>query len=149
MQLISGQREVASQILRIVANALIYIDQSGGQGKTRWPDDAPKAMLAKLESAAKGSKQEKRLRSQLSSMGYIRVHLFGEELGKRPLTGRTVAAHWRRGHWRRQPFGPGRAERKLIRIRPVWVGAGPPGSSEGEPGRAYQVDPAGEDRKGR
>lgn len=37
VQLISGQREVASQILRIVANALIYIDQAGGQGKTRWP----------------------------------------------------------------------------------------------------------------
>jgi len=105
VQLISGQRELASQILRIVANALIYIDQSGGQGRPRWPDDAPKAMLAKLEGAAKGTKQEKKLLSQLSSMGYTPVHLFGEELGKRPLvegetaTGRTVAAHWRR-HWR-------------------------------------------------
>jgi len=67
VQLISGQREVASQILRIVANALIYIDQSGGQGRTRWPDDAPKGMLAKLEGAAKGSKQEKKLLSQLAT----------------------------------------------------------------------------------
>ena len=146
VQLISGQREAASQILRIVANALIYIDQSGGQGRTRWPDDAPKGMLAKLEGTAKSSKQEKKLLSQLSSMGYSPVRLFGEELGQRPplegatATGRTVAAHWRRGHWRRQAFGPGRTERKLIRIRPVWVGAGPAGSAEGEPGRAYQVD---------
>jgi len=60
-------------------------------------------------------------------MGYTPVRLFGEELGQRPpldgaiTTGRTVAAHWRR-----QAFGPGRAERKLIRIRPVpalkWCG---------------------------
>jgi hypothetical protein len=153
VQLISGQREVASQILRIVANALIYIDQAGGEGRTRWPDDAPKGMLTKLEGAAKGSKQEKKLFSQLSSMGYTPVRLFGEDIGHRApvegagAIGRTVAAHWRRGHWRRQAFGPGRAERKLIRIRPVWVGAGSAGRGESEAGRAYQVDTGEDERK--
>lgn len=30
----------------------------------------------------------------------------------------SPAAHWVRGHWRRQPFGTGRAQSKLIWIRP-------------------------------
>jgi hypothetical protein len=30
--------------------------------------------------------------------------------------------HWRRGHIRKQPHGPGRIERKLIWIEPVLVG---------------------------
>lgn len=32
-------------------------------------------------------------------------------------------AHWRRGHWRRQVHGAGRAERKLVFIRPILVNA--------------------------
>ena len=32
--------------------------------------------------------------------------------------------HWRRGHIRRQPHGPGRGQRKLVWIEPVLVGAG-------------------------
>lgn len=38
-------------------------------------------------------------------------------------TGRSVAPHLRRGHWRRQRFGPGRAEVKRIRIAPAVVNA--------------------------
>jgi hypothetical protein len=31
-------------------------------------------------------------------------------------TGKHVAAHWKAGHWKRQPYGKGRTERKLIWI---------------------------------
>jgi hypothetical protein len=37
--------------------------------------------------------------------------------------GRTVAPHVRRGHWRRQYYGPGRQLVKRIRIAPVLVNA--------------------------
>jgi hypothetical protein len=37
--------------------------------------------------------------------------------------GGTRRPHWRRGHFRRQPVGPARSERKLIFIRPVLVNA--------------------------
>ncbi|OBK38612.1 hypothetical protein A5658_03580 [Mycobacterium sp. 1245111.1] len=39
-------------------------------------------------------------------------------------TGRTTAPHRRRGHWRRQHFGPGRAQIRRVRIAPVMVNAG-------------------------
>lgn len=33
-------------------------------------------------------------------------------------TGRHLVSHWRSGHWKRQVFGVGRAERKLVWIQP-------------------------------
>jgi hypothetical protein len=35
----------------------------------------------------------------------------------------TVAPHWRRGHFRMQPFGPGKVERKLIFVAPMLIHA--------------------------
>lgn len=43
-------------------------------------------------------------------------------------TGRTTAPHRRRGHWRRQHFGPGRTQTRRVRIAPVMVNAGRLGS---------------------
>lgn len=43
-------------------------------------------------------------------------------------TGRTTAPHRRRGHWRRQHYGPARSQTKRIRIAPVLVNAGRRGS---------------------
>jgi hypothetical protein len=37
--------------------------------------------------------------------------------------GWTVAPHWRRGHWRAQPCGPGRSERRRVAIPAVLVNA--------------------------
>lgn len=37
--------------------------------------------------------------------------------------GWTVSPHWRRGHWRWQPFGPGRSERRRVAIPSVLVNA--------------------------
>lgn len=39
-------------------------------------------------------------------------------------TGRTTAPHPRRGHWRRQHYGPARSSIRRIRIAPVMVNAG-------------------------
>ena len=33
-------------------------------------------------------------------------------------------SHWRRGHWRRQPIGEGRTERKLVWIEPMLINGG-------------------------
>lgn len=35
--------------------------------------------------------------------------------------GWTITPHWRRGHWRAQPCGPGRSERKRVAIPAVLV----------------------------
>jgi hypothetical protein len=40
-----------------------------------------------------------------------------------PGTGARKSPHWRRGHWRSQPFGAGRTQRKLVMIPSVLVNA--------------------------
>jgi hypothetical protein len=37
--------------------------------------------------------------------------------------GNGVAPHWRRGHFRMQPYGPGKQERKLIFVAPILIHA--------------------------
>ena len=37
--------------------------------------------------------------------------------------GSSRRTHWRRGHFRRQPYGPARSSRKLIFIKPILVNA--------------------------
>jgi|GEM_PF-3754414 len=39
-------------------------------------------------------------------------------------SGELTIRHVVRGHWKMQPYGPGRSDRKLIRIEPYWRGAG-------------------------
>lgn len=40
-----------------------------------------------------------------------------------PSTKCSVRSHWRRGHWRSQPVGTGRLERKILWIKPIYVNA--------------------------
>lgn len=48
-----------------------------------------------------------------------------------------VAPHWRRSHWRYQPCGPGREQRRLVRIESTQVGPAIPLESR----REYAVHP--------
>jgi len=41
------------------------------------------------------------------------------------VTGRHLSAHWRSGHWKRQVYGEGRSQRKLIWIMPYEAGEKP------------------------
>jgi hypothetical protein len=52
------------------------------------------------------------------------AHLASSEPGTHP------RLHWRRGHWRNQPYGPARHERKYLWIEPTLVGAGMAASEE-------------------
>ncbi len=51
------------------------------------------------------------------------VEAQGEGGGGEGAGGWTVKPHWRRGHWRAQPCGPGRAERRRVAIPSVLVNA--------------------------
>jgi hypothetical protein len=56
------------------------------------------------------------------------VVLYHRENGEVPSDGNgkggwTVKPHWRRGHWRLQPCGPGRSERRRIAIPSALVNA--------------------------
>ncbi len=114
--------------LKLVVNALCYVAAYPDDIAAAWPDGTPSKLKHKVLHGT--GKEQKRAKSKLEALGYVPVHICGQQLAKQvathvsPATGlRHVATHWRRGHWRRQAFGPGRSLRKLIWVMPVRVGA--------------------------
>jgi hypothetical protein len=79
-------------------------------------------------AAKKGREQqekaERELRTAVVFYGFAQeITLFRQETTE-PDNGKggwTVTPHWRKGHWRWQPCGPGRSERRRIAIPSVLV----------------------------
>lgn len=88
--------------------------------------------MAKAKDKRKAELGQKLINSALYKVEFIqqRIKLYEEEfLQPRQPTARvglevhrpSPKPHWRRGHYRQQPFGPGSAMRKLIFIKPILV----------------------------
>lgn len=131
---------VMAAILTLIFNCLLYLSHLDRDVKYRYPDTMPAKMREAIQYGKK--KQREKALKAATSLGYSKVHYCGYALqheyeaqgGKR---GELTEAHWRRGHWRNQPHGPGNGLRKLIWLRPVVVKR-----EKGEPqrGRVYEVD---------
>lgn len=138
-----GLHRTGVAMLRLVVNSLIYLTAYPKDIETTWPKTAPTHLLKELGNT-KSRNEQARILSRLAAQGYTPVHLCGQslvrELSKQaqsPKADGAVAAHWRRGHWRRQPHGPQNALRKLVWLRPTLVNAGNP--EDASTGHIYQV----------
>lgn len=124
---LSSARIAIQEAMEYVANCLCYLS-SHNTFKTEYPEDAPKALLEKME-VAKTDKQKQKAQSQLKSMGHIPityVHLEASQSAGGFNTGTASgrSLHWRRGHWRNQRKGQGLSLSELIWIKPTLVGDG-------------------------
>lgn len=111
--------------LKLVVNGLCYLTAYPDDSAAEYPAGAPEPLVKAATST--DFKTAKSARGRLAELGYLPVHLCGKELLSHPLPhdagDRHVRMHWRRGHWRRQVYGEGRALRKLIWVMPMVVGA--------------------------
>lgn len=119
------------QALRLVINGLCYLTAYPDDSAAAYPAAAPHELVK--ATASTDFRTAKRARDRLAELGYLPVHLCGQELQAAPAAGHGdhhVRAHWRRGHWRRQPYGEGRQLRKLIWVMPMIVGGNAGGDDE-------------------
>jgi len=123
-------------IINLAVNALLYLSQRPPM-EERWQDGAPAKLV---ERAARADRQGEKASRELVYGGWSRVHHLGVPAQG---GGSSVRAHWRRGHWRRQPHGPGRSLRRLVRIAPMLVGG-----DRGEANRQARVIAAGDTQEG-
>src|SRR5580704_13752725 len=83
------------------------------------------AKLARKRGPKETAKAEMEVRMTPVRYSFAQeVTLFHRETGSvegNGAGGCTVSPHWRRGHWRWQPHGPGRQERKRVAIPSVLV----------------------------
>ncbi len=130
---------VFRESLRLIINGLCYLSAYPDDIDLRWPDDTPKSMLDKINSATK-AKEVQRTTSKLTSMGYTKINYCGKSFEKKsPSTlgvNNELRTHWRRGHWRNQSHGINMSQRKIIWIMPVMVKKEKPNSTE-ESGHIY------------
>ncbi len=115
---------VFREALRLIINGLCYLSTYPEDIETRYPDDTPAELLKKIQHPVK-SKDIQRTVSKLTSMGYTKIHYCGKAFDRFKQsnipTGKEVKPHWRRGHWRNQPCGSGRSDRKMRWIMPTII----------------------------
>lgn len=120
-----GDNEVEREIRRVALNYCLLVDEYGAK-RVGYDNESYANRLAR-----RADKGRSRMNAQLlkalpivykidQSVKLLKTvarasDLPGEE------TGRTTSPHHRRGHYRMQAYGPGRSQRKRIRIPPVFV----------------------------
>ena len=125
----------------VVMNCLLYLTLAEREVQRQLPADLPDYLRQRLRRA--GTKRKREVVEQdARAAGFSHVHFVGRSFEESSLPGAgdgsNSVPHWRRGHWRRQPVGPARTERKLLWIKPTIVN-----KAIGEPrqGRVYNVTP--------
>ena len=135
----AANRETFSRCLQLIANALCYVSAFPDDSQVDWPVGTPEKLRQKADTAA--PKEASRAASKLNAMGYRKVRHIGDEFSA--AAGQAgpghVSAHWRRGHWRRQAYGPKMSLRKLKWLRPTRV----LGGAISEEPRVYSTEKPG------
>ena len=126
--------------LALAVNCLLYLEVAPEDQEDGWSDTADPHLVEQAKSGLKPGTRKTAERT-LINLGYIKVKFIGHQFASSTAglefgqSGRTVATHFRRGHFRNQPYGPERSMRKVIFIPPVVVN---PGQGDAV-GRIYEV----------
>lgn len=124
--------------LMIIVNALCYLNFVDNDIEISATNEQA-SQLEKELSKTKKHQQRTKIVEKLKRFSYSKIHFCGNKIEnefKVTDTGIEVEPHWRRGHWRNQPFGTGLTSRKLIWIKPTIVR-----KDKGDPniGHIYEV----------
>lgn len=130
-----------NQCTPLLLNCIAYLTHVDEPEEMGYPPGTPEKMLRRFERANDPRRREV-LAKQFEQRGYTRVKFvchvgLTAETEEHVPTGKTVRPHWRRGHWRLQPWGPQRSRLRLTWVKPTLV-RGDKGNPEH--GRLYQVD---------
>lgn len=138
---------VGRRIISLIANILCFMTTKPDCGKPQWPTEAPRSLLKEFREASTDRRRHV-ASDKLADLGLFSVRRLSFEASppaaspqaRSDAPGIEMAPHWRRGHWRRQPHGPARLERRLVWIRPILVRAD---LGEAEKGRVYRLEAKG------
>ena len=129
LQSIEGNYETARDLFRsqykewmkLIINGLLIIDSGGVEAQRAYSAAAP-AHLA--EKALSGRPGAAKAHKKLKASGFVNLKRYEVPNQARQSTGsdgRMISPHWRRGHWRRVHYGPGKNKTKRVRIAPTIV----------------------------
>lgn len=133
--------DLIEESLPLIFNLVLYLGHGPAQPNPEFPEGAPKRLIEALQKTP-SEKRRKRVREDLERLGYSKIRFIRDPQKKEPCvpfgSGVEVRPHWRRGHWRMQPYGPKLSLLKLLWVRPTMVHRD---RTEGiNMGRLYDVD---------
>lgn len=123
--------------LKLIVNCICYLSIKEEDVELFATDEQANELLEEIHKTKKPQLRNK-LIQKLSKFSYSKVHLLGHKLKKdydSQGDNYELEPHWRRGHWRNQPFGKGLSEKKLIWIKPTIVR-----KDKGEPKKGHVYD---------
>uniref|UniRef100_UPI0040498447 hypothetical protein n=1 Tax=Gelidibacter sp. TaxID=2018083 RepID=UPI0040498447 len=128
--------EIASNI-KLIINGILYLSTSENDTIKEYPSNLPLNLKSKL-SKAKTKRQLEIAKSEIQRNGYSKINFVGQSFkNTNIINGQgNVSPHWRRGHWRNQPFGKELSENKIIWIQPTIVRAD---KGDPEKGHIYEI----------
>ncbi len=117
-------REIIRESVPLLFNILFYLTQRPGEREIKFPNSAPRGQVVRLASE-KNDKVRRSISESLARKGYSEITFIREpgltnDRCSKP-SDRTIRAHWRRGHWRNQPYGENLSKHKWLWIQPVLV----------------------------
>lgn len=118
--------------LSLVLGAICVLNARDDESEptSDWPDDAPRHLIDQFDNPKRSKKALAKIEKELQRAGHMRVrriYLDAAPNAAKPnfvhqTSGTKRAAHWRSGHFRRQPYGEKLSLVKLIWIMPQMIG---------------------------
>ncbi len=127
--------------MSLTVNALLYIMSYPENVHSRWSEGTPGGLACLADGAGRPGKVVE-AKTKIIKDGYYKVNFVSAQVGdshEGEGGGSVKSPHWRRAHWRLQPVGPGRQQRRAILIRPVLVNADKVRQGDEIPGRVNLV----------
>ena len=109
--------------VKLIVNCLCYLNAVDNDIQTRASNPIADEILQELQKTKKTQAANK-LKDKLKKFSYSKIHFCGNNLKKQiedQFSGFELEPHWRRGHWRNQPFGSGLVNSRLVWIKPTIV----------------------------
>lgn len=109
------------RLAKIAFNALCFLASDHKQIQSQYSKNAPVKLIEKL-GKTKNKEEVKKIKAEIKKVQYTKIILcdLRQEANKsNEQTGKEIATHWRRGHWRKQPYGENNSQIKLIWIYPT------------------------------
>lgn len=118
---------------RFVLNTLLYITLPDSEIESAFSDSEIPSLIDKLSRSPKGSNKRAAINAQLKKKSHHKCMILGSsvKINRASHTCNDGTSHGsnhklnvafiRRGHWRNQPFGPGRKQTRIMWIRPTMV----------------------------
>lgn len=118
-----------------LAKVLLFINSESVRRQDRSEESD---LVARIKGLGQKKQEKQKRRLERAYDRIIVTHQRTERKAGEPETRSHVRAHWRRGHFRHQPFGSGRAQSRLLWIQPMRIGEL---KKNNEPPKDYVVRP--------